>query len=192
MYILQGKPDRHVTRIPRSIRVWSQIICISRDQRIATFHESPTDLDGSHYSREKRISDYILGTPADRSANPHPVSLLLSTKEVVGLRKDSVNGRLLGLPDPYLWYAIGTFNTCSWGPTHRSLTDAGRDYNHLRALLGLRLSNLNTTSSKSDVKHLSLTRGLSTTRRLPKSISTPNNCQRHPNTSKVIKDDFGR
>jgi hypothetical protein len=41
----------------------------------------------------------------------------------------SVDNRLLGLPDPYLWHAIGTFNTCSWGPTHRSLTDTGRGYN---------------------------------------------------------------
>jgi hypothetical protein len=37
----------------------------------------------SHYSREKRISHYIPSTPADRSAGPHQVSLLFSTKEVV-------------------------------------------------------------------------------------------------------------
>jgi hypothetical protein len=37
----------------------------------------------SHYSREKGIPDYIPSTPADRSAGPHPVSLPLSTKEVV-------------------------------------------------------------------------------------------------------------
>jgi hypothetical protein len=61
-------------------------------------------------------------------------------------------------------HAIGTFNTCSRGPTHRSLIDIGRGYNlggsdfphttpcpsqptvsnfHLRALLGHRLSNIN-------------------------------------------------
>jgi hypothetical protein len=34
--------------------------------------------------------------------------------------------RLLG---PYHQHAIGTFNTCSRGPTHRSLTDTGRGYN---------------------------------------------------------------
>jgi hypothetical protein len=37
----------------------------------------------SHYSREKGIPDYIPSTSADRSAGPHPVSLPLSTKEVV-------------------------------------------------------------------------------------------------------------
>jgi hypothetical protein len=41
----------------------------------------------------------------------------------------SINSRLLGLPDPYHRYAIGTFNTCSHGPTHRSLTDTGGGYN---------------------------------------------------------------
>jgi hypothetical protein len=37
----------------------------------------------SHYSREKGVANYILSTPADRSMGPHPVSLPLSTKEVV-------------------------------------------------------------------------------------------------------------
>jgi hypothetical protein len=40
-------------------------------------------------------------------------------------------------------HAIGTFNTCSWGPTHRSLTDTGGGYNHLRVPASLRLFNLN-------------------------------------------------
>jgi hypothetical protein len=30
---------------------------------------------------------------------------------------------------PYHQHAIGTFNTCSWGPTERSLTDTGGGYN---------------------------------------------------------------
>jgi hypothetical protein len=101
MYTLQGKPNQYTIRIPRSVCVWSQTIHISHGQRIATFRESPTDLDGSHYSREKRISDYIPSTPTDRSAGLHPISLLLSTKEVVGLSQASVDGGLLGLPDLY-------------------------------------------------------------------------------------------
>jgi hypothetical protein len=35
----RGKPDQYVTRIPRLVRVWSQNICISRGQHIATFRE---------------------------------------------------------------------------------------------------------------------------------------------------------
>jgi hypothetical protein len=44
------KPDQHATCIPRSARVWSQTIRISRGQRIASFRGSSTYLDGSHCS----------------------------------------------------------------------------------------------------------------------------------------------
>jgi hypothetical protein len=40
----------------------------------------------------------------------------------------SINNKLLGLPGPYRRHAIGTFNTCSRGPTHRSLTDTCEGY----------------------------------------------------------------
>jgi hypothetical protein len=33
------------------------------------------------------------------------------------------------LTRPIYQYAIGTFNACSWGPTHQSLTDTGGSYN---------------------------------------------------------------
>jgi hypothetical protein len=79
--------------------------------------------------QRKRISDYTLSTSTDRSVGPHPVSPPLSTKEVVGLSQASVNSHLLGLPGPYLWYAISTFNTCSRGPIHWSLTDTDGAYN---------------------------------------------------------------
>jgi hypothetical protein len=46
-----------------------------------------------------------------------------------GESQTSINSRLLGLPGPYYRHAIGTFNTCSWGPTERSLTDTGGGYN---------------------------------------------------------------
>jgi hypothetical protein len=133
---------RNPSNMPRASHTQSQTICISRGQRIATFCKSPIDLDGSHYSHEKGIPDYIPSMPADRSMGAHLVSLLLSTKEVVGLSQGSIDSRLLGLPDPYLRHAIGLFNTCSRGPTRRSSTGTGGGYNHVRALPGLRLSNL--------------------------------------------------
>jgi hypothetical protein len=49
--------------------------------------------------------------------------------EAVRLSQTSVDNRLRGLPGPYHWHAIGTFNTCSWVPTPRSLTDTGGGYN---------------------------------------------------------------
>jgi hypothetical protein len=63
----RGKPDQHATRIPRSVRVWSQIICISRGPHITTFHESPTDLDEPHCSREKGLPTQ---SPARRLTDP--------------------------------------------------------------------------------------------------------------------------
>jgi hypothetical protein len=45
--------------------------------------------------------------------------------EAVGLSQASINDSLLGLPGLYHRHAIGTFNTCSRGSTHRSLTDIG-------------------------------------------------------------------
>jgi hypothetical protein len=37
--------------------------------------------------------------------------------------------QLLGLPGSYHRHAIGTFNTCSWGPTKQSFIDTGGGYN---------------------------------------------------------------
>jgi hypothetical protein len=52
------------------------------------------------------------------------------------------------LTGPIYQHVINTFNTCSWGPTHRYLTDTGGGYNHLGAPPDLQLSNLNIASSK--------------------------------------------
>jgi hypothetical protein len=54
----------------------------------------------------------------------------------------SVDSRPLGLPGPYHRYAIGTFNTCSRGLTHQSLTNISRGYNLVGAGLPTPLPNL--------------------------------------------------
>jgi hypothetical protein len=46
-----------------------------------------------------------------------------------GQSQASIDDGLLGLLGPYHQRAIGTFNTCSQGPPHRSLTDTGEGYN---------------------------------------------------------------
>jgi hypothetical protein len=48
-----------------------------------------------------------------------------TTIEAVRLTQASVISRLLGLLDSYHQHAISTFNTCSRGPIHWSLTDTG-------------------------------------------------------------------
>jgi hypothetical protein len=73
----------------------------------------------------------------------------------------------MGLLGPYHLHVFSTFNTCSWGPTHRSLTDIGESNNlggagfhitfpdlpnwrsstfHQRASIGLRLINPTITA----------------------------------------------
>jgi hypothetical protein len=77
----------------------------------------------------KKAPDIIYSTPADWSVGPYPVSLLSQSMKKWEQSQPSVDGRLLGLPGPYHRHAIGMFNTCLQGLTHRSLTDTGRGYN---------------------------------------------------------------
>jgi hypothetical protein len=98
----RGKPDQHATHFSRSVCICPSTIRISCDPCIATFHESPTDFSGSHYSQEKRIPGCIPSTPVGRSVGPHLVSLSLTASEVVDLSQDSVDNKLLGLLGPYI------------------------------------------------------------------------------------------
>jgi hypothetical protein len=161
MYTLQGKPNQHATCFPRFVHIWPLTIRISRGLRIATFHESSTVLDGYYCSREKSAPDSA-SQPGWVARRTHLSFSPNTANEVVGLNEESVDDRLLGLLGLYHQHVISTFNTCSWGPTHRSLTDTGGAYNlrgydfpyhttylsqptvlhfHLRALAGLRLTN---------------------------------------------------
>jgi hypothetical protein len=58
---------------------------------------------------------------------PYPVSPT-TANEAVEKRQASVDNQLLGLPGLYHRHEIGTFTTCSRGPTHRSLSDTGGGY----------------------------------------------------------------
>jgi hypothetical protein len=92
------------------------------------FAQSSTDLNRST-APEKKSSRH----------NPQHASWLIHgsvpsfsptiVNEAVGKSQAFIDNRLLGLPGPYHWHVIGTFNTCSQGPTHRSLTDSGGGYN---------------------------------------------------------------
>jgi hypothetical protein len=195
MYTLQGKPAQHAPRIPRSVYVWSQTIRFSRGQRITTLHIVINRFEQIHCSREEGLL-----------TNPHHTDWLVCgsvpsfcpiiANEAVGKRQASIDNRLLGLPDSYLQHVIGTFNTCSRGPTHRSLNDTSGGYN----LRGAGFSHLTPRPSQPTVLHFSpkgltrsqviqsqhkplvkwcetpiTVRGLSMARRLPKPMSTPRN-----------------
>jgi hypothetical protein len=128
MYTLQGKtqPTRHTlsTLSPRIVHdhmylMWSTYSNLSYShQQIWT--------DPLHLRR--RAPDTIHGTTTVRSVGPYPASLPQQPKSS-GEKSTPVDNWLLGLPSPYHWHAIGTFNTCSRGPTERSLIDPGGGYN---------------------------------------------------------------
>jgi hypothetical protein len=135
--------------------------------------------------QRRRAPDTIHSMTAIRSTGPYPASLSQQPKSS-GEKLIPVNNWLLGLPGPYHWHAIGTFNTCSRGPTERSLIDTGRGYNlggaglphthsptfptscphfPLMALLGLHFNQLLAKDQSVEfLKNLWPPRGLSTTR----------------------------
>jgi hypothetical protein len=128
MYTLQGKTRPTRTHFPRSVRVWSMTIHISRGPHIATFCTVVNRFEQIHCTREERhLTQYTTRWPSD----PWVRTQLLSHNNQRAVEKSQapVDNRLLGLPGPYHRYAISTFNTCSRGPTERSLIDTGEGYN---------------------------------------------------------------
>jgi hypothetical protein len=122
MYTLQGKPNQHTTRLSRSVRVWSTTIRISRDPHIATFHTVINRFEQIHCTREEGLpTQSIARQPSNHRHAKKPKSSVE--------KSTPMDNWLLGLPGPYHRHAIGTFNTCSWGPTERSLIDTGGGYN---------------------------------------------------------------
>jgi hypothetical protein len=124
----RGKPNQNTTRFPHSVHVWPSTIRISHGPHIATFHEVINNDGQSHCSREKWL---LTQSTVRRLTNPRVRTQFLSWashwssggKATLCWRQAT---RLIG---PIYQYAIGTFNTCSWGPTHRSLTNTGGGYN---------------------------------------------------------------
>jgi hypothetical protein len=57
---------------------------------------------GSLLPRKKRIPDYILSTPDDRSVGPHPVSLSPHKHRSSEESHTTFNNKLLGLLDSYI------------------------------------------------------------------------------------------
>jgi hypothetical protein len=124
----RGKPDQHATRFARSVHVWPSTICILRGPCIATFRESLTELDRVTAPEKKGL---LTQSTARRPSDPWVCTQFLSWANQRSSRESQtyIDSRLLGLLGTYHRYAIGTFNTCSWEPTHRSLTDTGDGYN---------------------------------------------------------------
>jgi hypothetical protein len=126
---MRGKtrPTRHVC-FPRQSTYARRMLSAGQSPYMATFYESSTELSRLTASEEKG-SRHNPQCATDRSAGPYLASLLSQPMKQWGQSQASINDRLLGLLGPYHQYAIGTFNTCSRGPTERFLTDTGGGYN---------------------------------------------------------------
>jgi hypothetical protein len=114
--------------VPIPVHVRPTYASYGQSPYVATFHESSTELGQSHWSREKRLPTR---STARRLTDPRVCTQFLSRANQwsSGESHTSINNRLLSLPGPYRRHAIGTFNTCSWGLTERSLIDTGGGYN---------------------------------------------------------------
>jgi hypothetical protein len=78
---------------------------------------------------KKRTPDIILSTQADRFAGLPPSFSPNKAIEVVMKSNHMLTTGYINLLGPYLQHVTSTFNTCSGGPTHRSLTDTLGGYN---------------------------------------------------------------
>jgi hypothetical protein len=124
----RGKPDQHDTYIshtsPRTLGVhflWAVPVH-------GNLPRAANRVGWSHCSWEKGL---LTQSPSCRLTDLWVRIEFLSwaNQWSSGESQASINSRLLGLPGPYHRHAIGTFNSCSWGPTEWSLTDTGGGYN---------------------------------------------------------------
>jgi hypothetical protein len=103
-------------------------IRISHGPHIATFHTIVNRFEQIHCTREEGLpTQSTTRWPSD----PQVYTQLLShnSQRAMGKSQAPVDNRLIGLPGPYHRHTIGTFNTCSRGPTEQSLVDMGGGYN---------------------------------------------------------------
>jgi hypothetical protein len=129
MYTLKGKtrPTRHV-HFPRYFTYARRTLPAGSPRTWQPFTSHRQSWAGPLLPR-RRAPDKIHSAPL---TDPWVHTQLLSWASQWssgGQSQASINGRLLCLLGPYHQYAIGTFNTYSRGPIHRSLTDIGGGYN---------------------------------------------------------------
>jgi hypothetical protein len=96
---------------------------------VGTFRKVVNIVEQGHYSREKGLPTQFT---ARRLIDPWVYSQFLSQHSHWS-SGDKANLLLqtsyISLVGTYHEHVNSTFNTCSWGPTHRSLTDTGGGYN---------------------------------------------------------------
>jgi hypothetical protein len=128
MYTLQRKirPIRHTLSTLSPCMVHDHTYLTRSIYSNLSYSRQQIWTDPLHLRR--RPPDIIHSTTTIWFVGPYLASLH-NSQRAVGKSQAPVDNRLLGLPSSYHRHAIGTFNTCSRGPTERSLIDTGGGYN---------------------------------------------------------------
>jgi hypothetical protein len=124
----KGKPDQHVTRFPHSVRVWPSTIRILGGPRIVTFCVAINRFEQIHWPREEGLpTQFTVWWLTD----PWVCTQLISHNNQwrSGEKSNFYWWPTTRLTGPIYQHVISTFNTCSQGPTHRSLIDTSGGYN---------------------------------------------------------------
>jgi hypothetical protein len=124
----RGNPTNTIRTLPTPVHVCLAYASYGQSLYVAIIHESSTDLNRST-AREKKGSRHNPQHTNWSICGSVPSFSHRTASEAVGKIQASVDDKLLDLLDPYHQHAISTFNTCSRGLTHRSLTNTGGGYN---------------------------------------------------------------
>jgi hypothetical protein len=121
----RGKPDQHDTYASHANPCMSSVRFLRMVPVRGNLSWDPDSIGQSHCSQEKGLSTQ---STARWLIDPWVRTQFLSQNSQwsSGESHTSINSGLVGLPGPYHRHAIGTFNTCSRGPTERSLTNTRR------------------------------------------------------------------
>jgi hypothetical protein len=146
--LYRGKPDQHDTYASHTSSRTSDVCFLRAVLVRGNLSWVVNRVGHSHCSWEKGFSTQ---STAHRLTGPRVRTQFLSRANQwnSGESHISINNMLLDLPGPYHRHAIDTFNTCSQGPTERSLTDTGGRYN----LGGANFSHTTPRPSQSVVSH---------------------------------------
>jgi hypothetical protein len=119
----------HTTHmLPTSVHICHSYASYGLSPDMATFHANPKELD-RFTAPEKKCSRLYLSA---RLSGPwDPPQFLSQHNHWSSAFKLRICWwtNYISLLGPYLQHVISMFNTFSWGPTHRPLTDTGRGYN---------------------------------------------------------------
>jgi hypothetical protein len=128
MYTLQGetRPTRHV-RFPCQSTYVRRTLPAGGPRTWQPFTKSSTAMDRAA-APEKKGSWHNPQRADWPIRGSTPIFSPVPAIEAVGVQTPSVGNQLLGLLGPYHQHAIGTFNTCSRGPTERSSINLGGGY----------------------------------------------------------------